>query len=200
VGTLGSLMWGVPLAAAHPLLGMMNAVALALPDQSAGHQSAARQLLEREVDFDLPCAHAKASVGPRCLCAPPMCARGAAKFSRAHACQRRCGDGLGLPAAAVQGRVRSRASVLGWRLLRQPGAASADLPDRRASDILLVQINPIRAPCAARHGAEIMERMNEVTFNASLLAELRAIEFVRRLLAEGKLDPRRYKRRAHAPH
>ena len=38
-----------------------------------------------------------------------------------------------------------------------------------------------------------MERMNEVTFNASLLAELRAIEFVRRLLAEGKLDARRYK-------
>jgi NTE family protein len=35
--------------------------------------------------------------------------------------------------------------------------------------------------------------MNEVTFNASLLAELRAIEFVRRLLAEGKLDARRYK-------
>ena len=40
---------------------------------------------------------------------------------------------------------------------------------------------------------EIIERMNEVTFNASLLAELRAIEFVRRLLAEGKLDARRYK-------
>jgi NTE family protein len=35
--------------------------------------------------------------------------------------------------------------------------------------------------------------MNEITFNASLLAELRAIEFVRRLLAEGKLDARRYK-------
>ena len=61
------------------------------------------------------------------------------------------------------------------------------------SDILLVQINPIEHLELPHTGPEIMERMNEVTFNASLLAELRAIEFVRRLLAEGKLDPRRYK-------
>ena len=56
-----------------------------------------------------------------------------------------------------------------------------------------MQINPIEHLDLPNSGPEIMERMNEVTFNASLLAELRAIEFVRRLLAEGKLDPRRYK-------
>ncbi|HLB76677.1 MAG TPA: patatin-like phospholipase family protein, partial [Candidatus Dormibacteraeota bacterium] len=39
-----------------------------------------------------------------------------------------------------------------------------------------------------------MDRMNEVTFNAGLLAELRAIEFVKRLLEQGKLDPTRYKK------
>jgi len=61
------------------------------------------------------------------------------------------------------------------------------------SDILLVQINPVEHPEVPNTASEIMERMNEVTFNASLLAELRAIEFVRRLLAEGKLDARRYK-------
>jgi NTE family protein len=61
------------------------------------------------------------------------------------------------------------------------------------SDILLVQINPIEHLGVPDTVPEIMDRMNEVTFNASLLAELRAIEFVRRLLAQGKLDPRRYK-------
>ena len=61
------------------------------------------------------------------------------------------------------------------------------------SDILLVQINPVEHLDVPSSAPEIMERMNEVTFNASLLAELRAIEFVRRLLAEGKLDARRYK-------
>jgi len=62
-----------------------------------------------------------------------------------------------------------------------------------SSDVLLVQINPIEHQGVPGSAGEIMERMNEVTFNASLLAELRAIEFVRRLLAEGKLDPQRYK-------
>jgi len=38
-----------------------------------------------------------------------------------------------------------------------------------------------------------MNRVNEITFNASLLAEMRAIDFVRRLLAEKKLDPEHYK-------
>ena len=38
-----------------------------------------------------------------------------------------------------------------------------------------------------------MDRINEVTFNAGLIAEMRAIDFVKRLLAEGKLDPAHYK-------
>ena len=62
-----------------------------------------------------------------------------------------------------------------------------------ARDVLLVQINPIDHDPLPNDSQEIMERVNEVTFNASLLAELRAIEFVRKLLAEGKLDGRRYK-------
>lgn len=66
--------------------------------------------------------------------------------------------------------------------------------ETRSADVVLVQINPIESsykPGAAAH--EIMERVNEITFNASLLAEMRAIEFVSRLLAEGKLDRDRYK-------
>ncbi|RMX07797.1 patatin-like phospholipase family protein [Corticibacter populi] len=63
----------------------------------------------------------------------------------------------------------------------------------RANDVLLVQINPIELDHLPQSMAEIQERINEVTFNASLLAELRAIEFVRRLIDEGRLDMRRYK-------
>ncbi len=60
-------------------------------------------------------------------------------------------------------------------------------------DILLVQINPIQRDKVPTTSAEIMDRMNEVTFNAGLVAEMRAIDFVKRLLAEGKLDPAHYK-------
>ncbi|MDQ3797006.1 MAG: patatin-like phospholipase family protein, partial [Pseudomonadota bacterium] len=60
-------------------------------------------------------------------------------------------------------------------------------------DILIVQINPIEAPGTPKRAREILDRLNEITFNSSLMAELRAIEFVTRQLDEGQLDPKRYK-------
>lgn len=60
-------------------------------------------------------------------------------------------------------------------------------------DIVLVQINPIQRSELPTKPAEIMDRVTEITFNAALIAEMRAIDFVKRLLAEGKLDPAHYK-------
>ena len=65
----------------------------------------------------------------------------------------------------------------------------------KSVDVLLVQINPIeisQAPGVT--AAEINERINDITFNAPLLAEFRAMDFITRLLDEGRLDARRYKR------
>jgi NTE family protein len=59
-------------------------------------------------------------------------------------------------------------------------------------DILLVQINPITRKGTPRTPAEIENRLNEITFNASLLSELRAVAFVNRLVAAGDLKPPRY--------
>lgn len=61
-------------------------------------------------------------------------------------------------------------------------------------DILLVQINPVTRESVPTGGREIMERLNEITFNASLLREFRAIDFVNRMLDEGRLDADRYRR------
>ena len=64
----------------------------------------------------------------------------------------------------------------------------------RTADVILVQINPIEAPYNPGASAQdIANRVNEITFNAALLAEMRAIDFVRRLLAEKRLDPEHYK-------
>ena len=60
-------------------------------------------------------------------------------------------------------------------------------------DIVLVQINPIQRSKLPKKPNEIMDRVAEITFNAALIAEMRAIDFVKRLLAEGKLDPAHYK-------
>ena len=59
-----------------------------------------------------------------------------------------------------------------------------DLPD----DILVVSINPMRTDDIPDTPLEIQNRINEISFNASLLSELRAINFVRRLIAEGRME------------
>jgi NTE family protein len=66
--------------------------------------------------------------------------------------------------------------------------------ETKAEDILLVQINPIERNEIPTGSKEILERMSEITFNASLLREFRAIDFVNRMLDEGRLDAERYRR------
>lgn len=61
-------------------------------------------------------------------------------------------------------------------------------------DVVLVQINPLERPEVPRTAREIINRLNEITFNASLYREMRAIAFVSRLLDQGVLDPRDYKK------
>jgi NTE family protein len=54
-------------------------------------------------------------------------------------------------------------------------------------DIVLVQINPLTREGVPHTAAEITNRLNEITFNASLMAEMRAIAFVEKLVeADGK--------------
>jgi NTE family protein len=61
-------------------------------------------------------------------------------------------------------------------------------------DIMLVQINPIFRDEIPTTSNDIAERINEITFNASMLREFRAIDFVNRLLDERRLDQEQYSR------
>lgn len=61
-------------------------------------------------------------------------------------------------------------------------------------DVVLVQINPIERRETPRTAQEIQNRLHEITFNGNLLRELRAVEFVTRLVDTGKLDRADYKR------
>jgi NTE family protein len=45
-----------------------------------------------------------------------------------------------------------------------------------------------------KNAQEIMNRVNEITFNGALMKELRAIEFVGRLLDKESVDPNQYKK------
>ena len=55
------------------------------------------------------------------------------------------------------------------------------------ADVLIVNINPLERPELPVTARDIQNRINEISFNTSLLRELRAIEFVQRLIAAGKV-------------
>ena len=63
-----------------------------------------------------------------------------------------------------------------------------------ARDILLVQVNPIERADTPRTMPEIQDRLNEITFNATLMREMRAIAFVTDLLDSHAIDSHKYKR------
>ena len=60
-----------------------------------------------------------------------------------------------------------------------------DLP----RDVLIVSINPQVRPELPVTARDIQNRINEISFNTSLLRELRAIAFVQRLIRDGKIPP-----------
>jgi NTE family protein len=53
-----------------------------------------------------------------------------------------------------------------------------------SSDTVLVQVNPIERPGTPRSAREIINRVNEVSFNATLLKELRMIAILRQAAVE----------------
>ncbi len=61
-------------------------------------------------------------------------------------------------------------------------------------DLVLVQLNPTVRDELPTHPTDITNRLNEISFNASLMAEMRAIDFVQRLLDAGRLEQPRYRR------
>ena len=64
------------------------------------------------------------------------------------------------------------------------------LPD----DIVIININPLERDDIPTTPQEIQNRINEISFNSSLLRELRAIEFVQRLIDEGTVSSERMSR------
>ena len=52
-------------------------------------------------------------------------------------------------------------------------------------DVIIVHINPIEHNELPRTSAEINDRLNEITFNGSMLSEFRAIAFVTRMIENG---------------
>ncbi|WP_417255740.1 patatin-like phospholipase family protein [Celeribacter halophilus] len=55
------------------------------------------------------------------------------------------------------------------------------------ADVVIVNINPLERPGTPKTPEEIQNRINEISFNSSLLRELRAVQFVRDLIEDDRL-------------
>jgi NTE family protein len=60
--------------------------------------------------------------------------------------------------------------------------------ETESSDIIIVHINPIERNEVPTTARSILNRINEISFNSSLLRELRSIDFVHRLLDSGAVE------------
>ncbi|NBC31068.1 MAG: patatin-like phospholipase family protein [Alphaproteobacteria bacterium] len=68
-----------------------------------------------------------------------------------------------------------------------------------ARDIVIVQINPFSRPDVPKTARDIQDRLNEITFNASLLKELRSLVFLWEIIYHEKLEREAYRdARMHA--
>lgn len=61
------------------------------------------------------------------------------------------------------------------------------LHECQSQDVLLVQINPMNVEHVPTQAQEILDRLNTLTFNAGLVREMRTIELINGLIAEGKV-------------
>jgi NTE family protein len=55
-------------------------------------------------------------------------------------------------------------------------------------DVVIVHVNPIVRRGVPTTAPEIMNRINEISFNSSLMREMRAIAFVTRLIEQGRIN------------
>jgi NTE family protein len=51
-----------------------------------------------------------------------------------------------------------------------------------SSDVILVHINPIIRPSLPKTSPEIMNRLNEISFNSTLMREMRAVKFIKDIM------------------
>ncbi len=179
--------WSLDSSPAYLWLDMLSRVASPY-DLNPFNLNPVRDVMEKHVDF----AALRASEGPNIFITATNVESGRARVFRRHEikCEHVMASAclpLVFQAVEIEGKPYWDGGYMGnpslWPLYY--GAKS--------NDILIVQITPIHRKGTPRSSRDILNRLNEITFNASLLSELRAIDFVSRLIQAGRLEGTSYK-------
>lgn len=187
IGAMGSFVAGVPLAGANLWLNMISPWMSPYQVNPFGVNPLQR-LLERQIDFDLlrrqrqlrlfvNATHVRTGRGEVFTAE-----RLSADAVMASAC---------LPSSFKAVEIEGEHYWDGGYSGNPPIHPLIYHTDTR--DVLIVQITPGVVPALPQDAFGITDRVAEITFNASLLAELRVIKFVRQLLADGRFPAGRHK-------
>jgi NTE family protein len=94
---------------------------------------------------------------------------------------------FGMPADHVSSHTDRRRAVLGRRLFRHPTITPL-VRECTPKDTILIQINPVHRHGTPRTARDILNRLNEVSFNSVLLKELRMIALLRQVANPGDCE------------
>ncbi|HEX2546124.1 MAG TPA: patatin-like phospholipase family protein [Ramlibacter sp.] len=147
-----------------------------------------RDLVEAEIDFDAIRRHAQLKVF---VSATHVTTGKAVVFSGRQLDARAVLASACLPMLFQAVEIEGEAYWDGGYSVNPPLAPL--ISECQTADLMLVQINPVARKVAPRSAGDIADRVSEITFNASLLTQMRAIDFVNRLLAEGAISHERCK-------
>ena len=64
----------------------------------------------------------------------------------------------------------------------------------QTNDVVIVHINPLNRDQVPKTAKDILNRINEISFNSSLMREMRAVAFVSHLIDDGQLDDNKHRR------
>ena len=83
----------------------------------------------------------------------------------------------------------ARKLLAAYQRRRSLGTATASQLDRlmQSTDVIVIHINPIVRETVPRAASDILNRLNEISFNSSLMREMRAIAFANKLVNRGAL-------------
>ena len=186
----GSLLWGgLPPELAPSSIWANTMRGLVSPYQANPLDiDPLRNLLEREIDFEAIAHHPRLQVF---VCATHVRTGRPTIFSASQL------DAQAVTASACLPMLFRAVTIDGedyW-----DGGYSANPPltpliaQCACADILLVQLNPLHHEATPQQPHQILDRVNELTFNASLLTQLQSIDFINTLLAQGSLKNQRAK-------
>ena len=180
--------WSLDTSPAYVAMDLMSRVLSPYDSQSARATIRCARSSSRASTFERLARRRSSCSSPRPMCEPAAAACSATARSRPMCCSPR------RVCRPCSRRSRSTASPIGTAAIAGNPTITPLVRESEAHDTILVQINPRERPDTPRTASEILNRLNEISFNSPLMKELRMIALLRQVADPGTGEGARWAR------